>query len=582
MSRRETDPRPVSSGPAPSSPPTPATYSNTVLQAGPPGAHNDEPTRSASIQQTTGSHAPQRFGVHHILNPTAESQQLPAVRSGGDPLDRSPQTGLSPSHAASSEHGSPSAAHPLHPAIGNARRYLTPRSPRAASLSHATPLRGPHPQQQPVFPQHSQGGRAYSTEGSTPEQSPQSAPSQPWSAPMGGPPRLATYSTSPRSVSQPAATGFVSHGQGPHQPKHQPQHQHQHQQGGGVGSRSNSMASLPASPYQHWMPPSDRALVPAQQSGGGGSGPPPATEHFYGLQQQEGQWDSSMGGGPMIQIMPHNGPTMNVQVETYQGSREANEKRQRNAVASARFRVRKKNTEANKDVTIMELQAREQQLQSRVAELEGAYHHYRNDRNRLREIVHMTPAISDQAYRGPPSPIASRPPTLTQGTATPGEPHAGPLEAAAPGYRTPGGDRSGRRSAPEPARGQPRARRRKTDAGPEFTTPNYSASRPGLLPEMPSPSYSSVSSQPGTPLAEHPQGRPPILPPLRMDQPAEHHGHNYQQPPLPGHVQQVQGHMQHAPQGPSTHPPGMLPYRRDTYESGWATTREQHPPPPGR
>ncbi|KAL1840110.1 hypothetical protein VTJ49DRAFT_805 [Mycothermus thermophilus] len=99
-------------------------------------------------------------------------------------------------------------------------------------------------------------------------------------------------------------------------------------------------------------------------------------------------------------------------VDVHQGSRQADQKRQRNAGASARFRQRKKEREREQqeemqklDAENRELARRNEELVKRCQELEAHRDFYRNDRNRLRDALSRLPGGREWAERGPPSPV---------------------------------------------------------------------------------------------------------------------------------------------------------------------------------
>ena len=84
-------------------------------------------------------------------------------------------------------------------------------------------------------------------------------------------------------------------------------------------------------------------------------------------------------------------------VDVRVASRAADEKRARVAGASARFRQRQKEkeTEANKVIARQE---------RRIKELEQERNFYRDDRDRLRDVVLQTPGLEHHARWGPSSP----------------------------------------------------------------------------------------------------------------------------------------------------------------------------------
>jgi hypothetical protein len=146
---------------------------------------------------------------------------------------------------------------------------------------------------------------------------------------------------------------------------------------------------------------------------------PPAQEMRPDGQQNERPWGSAITGSvpvrgwprglslvealPILAITPQSGEEILIPVDTHQGSKSADERRQRGACASRKFRSRKKERSNQ-----MEEETR--QLNALVRGLEQQRDFYRDERNRLRDIVSRTPSISEHA-NGPPTP------TLAQSTA---------------------------------------------------------------------------------------------------------------------------------------------------------------------
>ncbi|KAK3934153.1 hypothetical protein QBC46DRAFT_87538 [Diplogelasinospora grovesii] len=114
----------------------------------------------------------------------------------------------------------------------------------------------------------------------------------------------------------------------------------------------------------------------------------------------------TQGHQHVLTITPTHGEEIFVPVDVHQASKQADEKRLRNAGASARFRLRKKQREEESKAELQKLENQNRdlertihELQNRNKELEAEREFYRNDRNRLREIVARTAEISG----GPPS-----------------------------------------------------------------------------------------------------------------------------------------------------------------------------------
>ncbi|KAI5867989.1 hypothetical protein GGS23DRAFT_6030 [Durotheca rogersii] len=249
-----------------------------------------------------------------------------------------------------------------------------------------------------------------------------------------------------------------------------------------------------------------------------------------GMMGVDGHAAMNVGGEPLI-----------VPLDMYNGSKQADEKRQRNAGASARFRARKKDKEIQQGMRIQELESQNRELQKRQHEIESERDRYRSDRDRLRDIVYRTPGISELAYQGPPSPISTR----SGGSFPERSPLApNPPPPPMPAY-----------GAADPITGERATRRRRTDSQLEYS-PSYAAAQTGL-PSIPQPTHAPIS-QPGTPSTA---ARNPRLPPLRLDQPA--------------------GTPSAGPSTTSTPVQSFTPYKREPYETGWAT-RPSAPHDPGQ
>ncbi|KAI1378227.1 hypothetical protein F4677DRAFT_443442 [Hypoxylon crocopeplum] len=538
------------------------------------------PLESSSIPRTNGDltqSLPQRgFGVRNILNP-AETQPSPtgtasSAASGplGGHLNLSPNQQSStfessptvprpfmfPGHGMTSQQqGNPAAGGqpplgpppadrgspgPSHHALGT-RRILTPRSPRVSAAGYIPPpqaLNAPqsHYYAAPPSAQH----RGFQAEHPTPGRhahSPRLGGAQPLAPQFGrvhpsgtGPPTtLAPLTTPPpRSLSQPIASQFNAPGQ-------EHQHQHQHLQGGS-GPQMRSHAFGPSPPYPTAVPPSNRGFPPSlpmgdsrwsSMLGGSQSG----HSSIRGMVGADGHAAMNVGGEPLI-----------VPLDMYNGSKQADEKRQRNAGASARFRARKKDKEIQQGIRIQELESQNRELQKRQQEAEAERDRYRSDRDRLRDIVYRTPGISELAYQGPPSPLSTR----SGGSFA----ERSPLAPNQSGLPMPS------YGVADPMTGERATRRRRTDPQLEFS-PSYAPTQTNL-PSIPPPTHHTPLSQPGTPSA---MARTSRLPPLRLDQPA--------------------GTPSTGPSTTSTPVQSFPPYKREPYETGWAT-RPSAPHDPGQ
>lgn len=573
MSQREHTARPASSQ-ASGSPPTPIRHVPALHQSGlrGDGLQDSYGTDRSQALQPGGdsghSNPPRHFGVHAILNPaesraastasgipverhgseiTGPSQVVPVAGSGpstpqpyvfqgafgGGPQQMSQIIGRSPSIGTVSDRSSPGTSHPL-PAIGQTRRILTPRSPRTASVGHGAPVRpmGQALGQLPPVPS-ALPPRTFPSDLATaprPEQFQavgHHASSHLTGGPSARPSPGASYAAPVRSLSQPLIQPLaVSQSETSRQP-------------GGPARQSGPTPP----PYGAVFPPETRGFPPPSfppvdqgwASSGSGPGTPRASR-------------ASAAGGSDTQlsfaINPVMGERMIVPVETYSGSKQADEKRQRNAGASARFRRRKKDKEEAKEQAISRLERQLRDLERRTQDIEMDRDRIRSERDRLRDIVFRTPEISNLAFQGPPSPASSRGAASLPGRSS--------LELIA----TPSSMPPVPYGAPDPTTGERASQRRRTDPQVNPNMPPYGMAQ-NTLPAITSASHSSLS-QPGTPLAGV---RPPGLPPLLGMPP---HGPSNLDPGPPGPAA-------------TTLPPA---YRRESYEMGWATGSSRNPTGP--
>ncbi|KAK3937246.1 hypothetical protein QBC46DRAFT_267960, partial [Diplogelasinospora grovesii] len=505
----------------------------------------------------------QGAGASHSGNPNVPPPQFPPGSSGPPGLPGPPPGPPLPP----TDRGSPSPSHPL----AAMRRILTPKSPRASSLSRGG-FRSMAPQHLPGMPPHDV-------------------------SPLGGPPSLPGLQGQDGSGS--GRTGSNRPNTGATRSLSQPILGH----------------ALPTATSQEPSPLSSlsREFNPGRP-GTMTSGPPYAPPLSSGRNlSASGLGDTRWGsgylsslpsGGPgsrMIQmteghqhvltITPTHGEEIFVPVDVHQASKQADEKRQRNAGASARFRLRKKQREEESKAELQKLENQNRdlertihELQNRNKELEAEREFYRNDRNRLREIVVRTPGISEWAERGPPTPISSRngasftaensprtaPPPQQQPQSAPPpppapvHPHPQPFTPAGPVQFHPHPSPYGESERP--------ARRRRTNTEPHFpTTSAYGpAIPPTSLPPIPPPPPPMYGSSPSPQLSGTPGAA--RLPPIRFDQPLPPSqpptpppglGIGPPPPQLPPHQAQTT-----QPPGTSQHYPS---YGRAPYETGWAT-----------
>ncbi|KAI8626923.1 hypothetical protein F5Y19DRAFT_195006 [Xylariaceae sp. FL1651] len=532
---------------------------------------------SAGILRSNGENVQQSFlsrglGVHTILNPTdiqpppttgrhdgsALGSHAPNATSSSSPhvhphfvfpghgVGRQEQT--TPTHEyppstapPSADRGSPGTSRPF-PAIAAARRTLTPRSPRSMSLGQANSFRSSsHPQPQHLAVGSQDPSRVIASESGIPSRldQPVSARGSPLAQQFNRtegpvsrpPPNLAPLATSTRSISQPIQTQASPNTQG--DPYYSP----------GPGVQPRQHPGYPQNnPYPTGLPPSHSGF-PSNHSG---------TDHRWsGGHESALQYGSNSvrnlafgEGQAALRIQPAHGEEFIVPVDTHQGSRQADEKRQRNAGASARFRKRKKDREMQERLEHQRLENRNRELERRIQGLEvdqerlrSDYDRVRSDRDRLRDIVYRTPTVSELAYQGPPSPDSTRSggSFAERNSHGSGPPPPPPVPMA---Y-----------GAADPATGERSSQRRRTDPHPqvEFSNASY-GSAPTSLPPIPAPGYTTSISQPGTPSTGH---HPPRLPPLRLD-PAT-------------------GTPTTAASNASTPVQAYPQMKREPYETGWAT-----------
>ncbi|KAI1106288.1 hypothetical protein F4804DRAFT_51797 [Jackrogersella minutella] len=581
MSQRE--PASRSTSPRSSrSPPAGASISPNLHQTDPRRSGNQPASgggslESSGIPRTNGDltqSLPQRgFGVRNILNP-AETQPSPTgtTSSAASGLSSGHPLHASPNLQGSSYESSPTSSRPLmfqghvmsnlqqanpavggnqpplgpspvdrgspastqsHNSIGN-RRILTPRSPRTSTSGHMPPSQAYNAPHSHYYPGPPASNRGYPNEPPTPGQhihSPRNSVHQPLAPQFGrvhhsgvGPPTtLAPLTTPPpRPLSHPIPGQYNAPGQ-----------ESQHPQGGsGHQIRPHSFGPTP--PYSAAAPQGNRgfpsSLPDSRWSSVLGSGAQAGPSGIRSMMGVDGHAAMNVGGEPLI-----------VPLDMYNGSKQADEKRQRNAGASARFRARKKDKEIQQGIRIQELESQNREILKRQQEAESERDRYRSDRDRLRDIVYRTPGISEFAYQGPPSPISTR----SGGSFAERSPLASNQSSLPmPSY-----------GSVDPVTGERAARRRRTDPQLDYS-PSYGPTQTSL-PSMSQPTHAPLS-QPGTPSA---MARTSRLPPLRLDQPA--------------------GTPSTGPSTSNTPAQSFAPYKRESYETGWAT-RPSAPHDPGQ
>ncbi|KAI0480406.1 hypothetical protein GGR56DRAFT_270764 [Xylariaceae sp. FL0804] len=420
--------------------------------------------------------------------------QQPTSHATGSPQTLVPPLG---------DRGSSTLSYPAH-TMGTARRLLTPQSPRRASVTQAQIQQRTSPQ----HPQYFSTGPLESSRGFLAEPTAPGHPTHPPSTPgttvprplapqyvrqepPGGPPSsLAPLAPPTRSMSQPLL------GQPNPPPPQQESRQDQARLGGQTRPQHDS--NLNFNPSQ--QPPPTYPLPIAPDPRGFQSSPAPVVpsgwpgEHGGPLQYGGTAIRGLAGaeGNTHFQIQPSQGEAITVPVDFWQGSKQADGKRKRNACASARFRKKKREESQNMVATNQRLEANNRGLEDRVRELEARereterrLRYMESDRARLHGIVARTQGISELA--GPLSPPAADPPS-TQ-----------PFEAAA--------------ATAEMA--SPRRRRRPQSQIELPPPPTYGPHPGSTLPPMTQPAFATpLLSHPSTPSAA-PSTR---LAPMRLDQ----------------------------------------------------------------
>ena len=507
------------------------------------------------------------LGVHSILNPTdAEGTSSSGRRvSGGEtdsPLSAvgTSQFGASPSLA--TQHTFPgqqpvAGTPPTQPGYGatypRGRPILTPRSPRAVSAGRG---RGQATIDAARSPFLAGRTRAYTAE---PGQS-VSSDVPPMPTPPGQTQGQQHYGfPPPASTPRRTSTTMQAPGRTPLSQSASPS----------ISQSSQNPSSSQTSPasylYKGGPPPSTQGYFPGStfaQAGGGmqfvaGPGqagsssttegpysappPPPSTQQQPGSSSTVSSASASASASrqtsasdpiQVLTITTSQG-IYNVPVDVHQASRLADEKRARNAGASARFRQRRKEKEREANTTIEKMQSQNRDLERKVRELEQERDFYRGERDRFRDVVFRTPEMRHLAMQAPASPQSMRTgsfqgPGMTLGGPPPPSQQGLPMgfQQEAPQERAP--------------------RRRRTDTSGDFASVVYTLPPASTLPPVPAPGY--------------PPG-PSSLPPLRIENTA---APQVQNPTTGPNI---------APATTAGPPPPFDPYARGPYERGWPSER---------
>lgn len=597
MSQRGPTSRPPSRRRSPSQS-TGAHASSSSLQTGQTSGA-DSPREIGGVPAAPGHEAPTRqttprsLGVHTILNPSDPREP----QTGPSPLVQRPiEGGSSPSSSGTRQYGvsgspyqaygsgplhsgqpvpsvpatsvppsvqqeSPTPIRPFPPALGAARRMLTPRSPRPPSFSRvATPSSYADPQPPLGYPPQA-GGRPGGPQellnfpGHPPNPTQQSSRTSSQALPP-------QVSVAPRSFSQPTFSGappfqFPPDSSQVGATRRSPQGMYPQGQFGLPQGRASGYAPPPPAGGPQGDPGLQSHIMSALQTGGNS-----------GIRGPETQ--------PHLTLQTNTGEHITVPLDVHQGSRQADEKRHRNAGASARFRQRKKERDKDMRDTLSRLESENRDVTRHNQELQAERDFYRNERNRLRELVLRTPEIREHAERGPPSPRSARSGAAPGGRTGEGlRSFAGPFAAggsANPSASSP--TSSTQQQHPPPYSGdleRPTRRRRTDPPTADFGAAEFGATpypmRPAQTPSTLPPIVTQGLQGFPTPIASAPPSA--RLPPLRFDQSSA----------SPTALQAAGGfgQQQAQPQQPPSLQTQFPPYGRPPHEMGWAAgPRDPH------
>ncbi|KAH6876860.1 hypothetical protein B0T10DRAFT_552340 [Thelonectria olida] len=356
--------------------------------------------------------APRTLAVHNMLNPPEPYRLAPGVNANpplsGRPPEAAVQTStpgafttirsftagqpasislpgtpvgtLTPLGGPASECTSSTTTFPF-PAMNNLRKKLSPNPPRAMTLSQSQASHGLDPRQHTPLPSMAPAKRSYEDE-VTGEHRPDIPGNLPGIHHSLGIPLGPASGVPPpsRSLSLPV---FQSPGHAPpstlppttmpspHLPQQIPTH----------SSISPAMPPLRSYPS---APPVSK-------------GPTPWTDMIgrHGL----GSGMVSCEAPQAYMTLPGSDTPIPVRVDYSQASKKADEKRQRNAVASTRHRRKKKIMLEESTKRLQELRDERRQMEMQIDNLTVQRDRYRGERNRLREIILQTPGISHLVSR---------------------------------------------------------------------------------------------------------------------------------------------------------------------------------------
>ena len=460
-------------------------------------------TSNGSGMNQVPKSSPKAIGVHSMLNPSESRPSsgrngmapIPpmALEITGSPIhmatppephsaNRShfPGHGNYGSHPGtplgrptSSGQPSPPLQHPL-PALNNPRKILSPKLPRTTSVSNGYLGHGSDPRRQAYVGYSSPAKRPLEMDlledGRQSTYGVHASREGPYATGISHP-------TPSRSISQPISRP--------------PSAAHSHTSN---GPRSRENSARPTGPP---------LAAPGPRSFSG----------FENIADNQSPWSDTMrrsgigmtsglvGGEEAYMTLPGSDIPIPVQVDYSQASKKADEKRQRNAKASTRHRRKKKTIQEENIKQIQDMRDERHDMAVQIAGLKKQRDFYREERNRLRDVVSHTPSISDHA-NGPPSPesvqsyvsYGDRSPLSSHEMATPSQGYAS--EASSTIERP--------------------SQRRRTEERPEFTMPVYGTPNSGPPVSLPNPSGSVYGGPPPPrPGSASSVGSMERLPPLR-------------------------------------------------------------------
>ena len=479
-----------------------------------PSSQYGRPLQPAPSGEGWRSGPSRDLGVHSMLNPTEPEGSSSSGRRVSDAETGSPQSAVGPrshfgaSPSSASQHtfpgqqpaaGAPSTQSSYSATLPRSRPILTPRSPRSFGIGRGRGQATIDASRTPFLPLR---GRAYTAEpgqSATSDIPPMPTPGKAQSQqPYGFPPTASTPRRTSTTMQAPVRT--------PHSESTSPS----------ISQSSQNPSSSQTSPasylYKGGPPPSTQGYFPGAsfvQAGGAtqfGAGPgahegsssttegpysappPPSSQQHAqpGHSSTVSRQTSASNPVQILTITTAEG-TYDVPVDTQQASRLADEKRARNAGASARFRQRRKEKEREANTTIEKIQSENRDLTRQLRETQQERDFYRGERDRLQEVVSRTPDVRHPTMQAPVSPQNIRAgsfqgPGMALGGAPPQQGPPVRFQQEPPQERAP--------------------RRRRTGASGEFASVPYTLPPASTLPPVQSPGYPPGSSN---------------LPPLRIE-----------------------------------------------------------------